>query len=201
MARPAAWWAKRASLQHRRGNRRQAEALYQHAVALTPDDVPLKLAYARVLQELRRYEASNRQAFAALAQDPLLSRLKMIAEPWDIGPGGYQLGGFPGGWLEWNDRYRDTLRAFWIEGAYTRGDFAQRLCASSDIFQPRHRAPAESVNYIVSHDGFTLADLVSHAHKHNHANGEHNRDGHGHNHSGNYGVEQFSLSFLVNCYG
>ena len=127
--------------------------------------------------------------FTALAQDPLLSRLKMIAEPWDIGPGGYQLGGFPGGWLEWNDRYRDTMRAFWIEGAYTRGDFAQRLCASSDIFQPRHRAPAESVNYIVSHDGFTLADLVSHAHKHNHANGEHNRDGHGHNHSANFGVE------------
>jgi glycogen operon protein len=113
----------------------------------------------------------------------------MIAEPWDIGPGGYQLGGFPGGWMEWNDRFRDTLRAFWIEGAYTRGDFAQRLCASSDIFQPRHRAPAESVNYIVSHDGFTLADLVSHAHRHNHANGEHNRDGHGHNHSANFGVE------------
>ncbi|WP_298824900.1 glycogen debranching protein GlgX [uncultured Piscinibacter sp.] len=127
--------------------------------------------------------------FTALAQDPLLSRLKMIAEPWDIGPGGYQLGGFPGGWLEWNDRFRDTMRAFWIEGSHTRGDFAQRLAASSDIFQPRHRAPAESVNYVVSHDGFTLADLVSFAHKHNEANGEHNRDGHGHNHSAHFGVE------------
>ncbi len=127
--------------------------------------------------------------FTALAQDPLLSRLKMIAEPWDVGPGGYQVGGFPGGWLEWNDRYRDTMRAFWIEGSHTRGDFAQRLCASSDIFQPRGRAPFESVNYVVSHDGYTLLDLVSYAHKHNEANGEHNRDGHGHNHNANCGVE------------
>lgn len=127
--------------------------------------------------------------FTALAQDPLLSRLKMIAEPWDVGPGGYQLGGFPAGWLEWNDRFRDSMRAFWIEGSRTRGEFAQRLAASSDIFQPRHRAPAESVNYVVSHDGFTLADLVSYAHRHNEANGEHNRDGHGHNLSGNFGVE------------
>lgn len=127
--------------------------------------------------------------FTALAQDPLLSRLKMIAEPWDVGPGGYQLGGFPGGWLEWNDRFRDTMRAFWIEGAYTRGDFAQRLCASSDIFQPRHRAPAESVNFVVAHDGFTLADLTRYAQRHNEANGEQNRDGHSHNHSANFGVE------------
>lgn len=127
--------------------------------------------------------------FTALAQDPLLSRLKMIAEPWDVGPGGYQLGGFPGGWLEWNDRFRDSMRAFWIEGSRSRGEYAQRLAASSDIFQPRHRAPAESVNYVVSHDGFTLADLVSYAGKHNEANGEHNRDGHGHNLSGNFGVE------------
>ena len=127
--------------------------------------------------------------FTALAQDPLLSRLKMIAEPWDVGPGGYQLGNFPAGWLEWNDRFRDSMRAFWIEGSRSRGEFAQRLAASSDIFQPRHRAPAESVNYVVSHDGFTLADLVSYAQRHNEANGEHNRDGHGHNHSGNFGVE------------
>jgi len=127
--------------------------------------------------------------FTALAQDPLLSRLKMIAEPWDIGPGGYQVGGFPSGWLEWNDRFRDTMRAFWLEGQGTRGDFALRLCASSDLFQPRGRAPAESVNYAVSHDGFTLFDVVSHKEKHNEANGEHNRDGHGHNHSVNCGVE------------
>jgi glycogen operon protein len=127
--------------------------------------------------------------FTALAQDPLLSRLKMVAEPWDVAPGGYQVGGFPSGWLEWNDRLRDTMRAFWLEGQGTRGDFALRLCASSDLFQPRGRAPAESVNYAVSHDGFNLLDLVSYAEKHNEANGEHNRDGHGHNHNVNCGVE------------
>jgi glycogen operon protein len=133
----------------------------------------------------------DRQApfFTALAQDPLLSRLKMIAEPWDIGLGGYQLGGFPCGWLEWNDRFRDTLRSFWVQGHASRGDFAQRLCASSEVFQPRRRAPEESVNYVVSHDGFTLHDLVSYAHRHNEANGENNRDGHGDNHSANFGVE------------
>jgi len=127
--------------------------------------------------------------FTALAQDPLLSRLKMIAEPWDIGPGGYQLGGFPGGWAEWNDKFRDILRGFWVEDQHTRGDFALRLCGSSDVFQARGRAPAESVNYVVSHDGFTLHDLVSYADKHNLANGEDNRDGHGHNHNANFGVE------------
>ena len=131
--------------------------------------------------------------FTAVAQDPVLSSVKMIAEPWDVGPGGYQLGGFAPGWLEWNDRFRDTMRAFWLghvhEGKPTRGDFAQRLCASSDIFQPRQRAPAESVNYIVSHDGFTLRDLVSYHNRHNHANGEENRDGHSHNLSLNCGVE------------
>ncbi len=127
--------------------------------------------------------------FTALAQDPLLSTLKMIAEPWDIGPGGYQLGGFPSGWLEWNDRFRDTMRAFWVEGGSTRGEFAQRLCASSDVYQPRGRAPADSVNYAISHDGFTLQDLVSYSTRHNLANGENNRDGHGSNHSSNFGVE------------
>jgi glycogen operon protein len=137
--------------------------------------------------------------FTALAQDPLLSRLKMIAEPWDVGPGGYQLGAFPGGWLEWNDRFRDTLRAFWIEGRGTRGEFVQRLMGSSDIFQPRQRAPAESVNFVVAHDGFTLADLVRYAARHNEANGENNRDGHGHNHSANFGVEGASDDAAVNA--
>ncbi|MDY0748645.1 glycogen debranching protein GlgX [Paucibacter sp. R3-3] len=127
--------------------------------------------------------------FTALAQDPLLSPLKMIAEPWDVGPGGYQLGNFPPGWLEWNDRFRDTMRAFWIEGTRTVGEFAQRLCASSEVYQAKGRAPAESVNYVVSHDGFTLHDLVSYAERHNEANGENNRDGHGTNHSANFGVE------------
>jgi len=133
----------------------------------------------------------DRQAsfFAAIAQDPLLSRVKMIAEPWDIGPGGYQMGGFPAGWLEWNDRFRDTMRKFWLAGGANRGDFAQRLCASSDIFQPRGRMPAESVNFVVSHDGFTLHDLVSYNAKHNLANGEGNLDGHSQNLSWNCGVE------------
>ena len=126
--------------------------------------------------------------FAAVAQDPVLSTVKMIAEPWDVGHGGYQVGGFPNGWLEWNDKFRDTLRGFWL-GEASRGDFAQRLCGSSDVFQTRQRVPAESVNYVVSHDGFTLRDLVSYNQRHNHANGEGNRDGHHHNLSWNCGAE------------
>jgi glycogen debranching enzyme len=127
--------------------------------------------------------------FKALTQDPLLAGVKLIAEPWDIGPGGYQLGNFPRGWLEWNDRFRDTTRAFWLGGDCTRGEFALRLAGSSDLFQPRRRAPGESVNYVVSHDGFTLADLVSYDLRHNEANLEGNRDGHGHNLSWNCGWE------------
>ncbi len=137
--------------------------------------------------------------FAAVAQDPLLSTLKMIAEPWDVGPGGYQLGGFPPGWLEWNDRFRDTMRSFWVEHGSHRGEFAQRLCASSSTFQPQGRTPAESVNYIVSHDGFTLRDLVSYSQKHNLANAENNRDGHGHNHNHNCGAEGPSDDPRVNA--
>jgi glycogen operon protein len=127
--------------------------------------------------------------FKAVKQDPVLAGVKLIAEPWDIGPGGYQLGGFPGGWLEWNDKFRDTTRAFWLGGDCTRGEFAQRLAGSSDLFQPRRRPPGESVNYVVSHDGFTLADLVSYDLRHNEANLEGNRDGHGHNLSWNCGWE------------
>lgn len=127
--------------------------------------------------------------FKAVLQDPVLAGAKWIAEPWDVGPGGYQLGNFPRGWLEWNDRYRDTVRAFWLGGDCTRGEFAQRLAGSSDIFQPRFRPPAESVNYVVSHDGFTLADLVSYDMRHNEANLEGNRDGHSHNLSWNCGWE------------
>ncbi len=127
--------------------------------------------------------------FACLAQDPVLAGAKLIAEPWDIGPGGYQLGQFPTGWLEWNDRFRDTVRAFWLGGDCTRGDFARRLCASSDLFEHRLRAPASSLNYVVSHDGFTLRDLVSYNERHNQANGEDNRDGHAHNLSWNCGFE------------
>ena len=131
--------------------------------------------------------------FKAVAQDPLLSRLladgKLIAEPWDLGPDGYQVGNFPRGWLEWNDSFRDTMRAFWLGGAVTRGQFAQALAGSSQRLQARKRVPGESVNYIISHDGFTLRDLVSYDFRHNLANGEGNRDGHGHNLGWNCGIE------------
>ena len=131
--------------------------------------------------------------FQAVAQDPVLQGVKMIAEPWDIGPGGYQLGKFPTGWLEWNDRYRDTVRGHWLgfqSGQFAdRGELAQRLTGSAELFNQRQREPAASVNFITAHDGFTLRDLVSFNHKHNHANGEHNRDGHGHNLSWNGGEE------------
>jgi glycogen operon protein len=127
--------------------------------------------------------------FSAVAQDPVLARVKMIAEPWDLGPGGYQVGGFPNGWAEWNDKFRDDVRAFWLRHPSSRGSFAQRLCASSDLYQARGRAPAESINYVISHDGFTLRDLLSYNDKHNLANGEENRDGTNANFSFNGGVE------------
>ena len=127
--------------------------------------------------------------FKAVLQDPVLQGVKLIAEPWDLGPGGYQLGNFPRGWLEWNDRFRDTARAFWLGGDCSRGDLALRLAGSTDLLQARHRPPTESVNYVVSHDGFTLDDLVSYDMRHNEANGEHNRDGTAHNLSWNCGFE------------
>ncbi|WP_309680519.1 glycogen debranching protein GlgX [Polaromonas sp.] len=145
--------------------------------------------------------------FTAVAQDPVLSRVKMIAEPWDTGPGGYQVGGFPRGWLEWNDHFRDSMRNFWVQAAAApnapvagcnRGDFAQRLCASSDLYQARQRAPAESVNYVISHDGFTLRDLLSYNQRYNQANGENNRDGHSHNLNFNCGAEGASDDPAVN---
>ena len=127
--------------------------------------------------------------FKAVLQDPVLQGVRLVAEPWDLGPGGYQLGQFPRGWQEWNDRFRDTARAFWLGGDCTRGEFALRLAGSSDLYQPRQRPPLDSVNYVVSHDGFTLADLVSYDLRHNEPNGEGNRDGHGHNLSWNCGWE------------
>ena len=122
-------------------------------------------------------------------QDPVLSSVKLIAEPWDLGPGGYQVGGFPPGWAEWNDRYRDTVRSFWKGDLGQAGEMAARLSASGDKFNRRGRKPWSSVNFVTAHDGFTLRDLVSFNHKHNDANGEQNRDGHSHNHSWNCGVE------------
>jgi glycogen operon protein len=126
---------------------------------------------------------------AAIQQDPLLSRVKLIAEPWDLGPDGYRLGRFPPGWSEWNDRFRDDVRAFWLTGETRPSALAQRLAGSSEIFRASGRAPQASVNFITAHDGFTLRDLVSYQNKHNDLNGENNRDGHGHNLSWNCGVE------------
>src|SRR6185369_15501153 len=124
--------------------------------------------------------------FAELAADPLLADRVLIAEPWDIGPGGYQLGRFPSHWLEWNDRYRDDVRRFWRGDSGTAGVMATRLMGSSDIFSG---TASRSVNFLAAHDGFTLADLVRYRDRHNLANGEDNRDGHGENFSWNYGVE------------
>lgn len=115
--------------------------------------------------------------FTALMQDPVLARARMIAEPWDAGHAGYQLGRFPGRWLEWNDKFRDTVRRYWLGARVGRGEFARRFTASSDVFHHGQRSPLASVNFIAVHDGFTLADFTSYAHKHNLANGEGNRDG------------------------
>ncbi len=127
--------------------------------------------------------------FDAILQDPLLSRLKLISEPWDIGPGGYQLGNHPPRFAEWNDKFRDGVRRFWRGDAGQRADFAARLSGSADLFSRRHRKPWASINYVASHDGFTLQDVVSYAHKHNEANGEDNNDGHSENYSANWGAE------------
>lgn len=124
-----------------------------------------------------------------IAQDPALAGTKMIAEPWDTGPGGYQVGGFPPGWSEWNDRYRDTVRRFWRGDRGLIGELTSRLAGSSDIYNRRGRRPWASVNFVTAHDGFTLRDLVSYTHKRNEANGEGNRDGSDNNNSWNCGVE------------
>ncbi|WP_426955844.1 glycogen debranching protein GlgX [Muricoccus radiodurans] len=127
--------------------------------------------------------------FDALRQDPVLSRVKLISEPWDIGPGGYQLGNHPPGFAEWNDRFRDGIRRFWKGDEGMRSDLAARLTGSAELFDRRKRRPWASVNYVASHDGYTLHDLVTYAERHNEANGEDNRDGHGDNHNGNWGAE------------
>ncbi len=127
--------------------------------------------------------------FDALLQDPVLAATRFIAEPWDIGPGGYQLGNFPPGWSEWNDRYRDVVRRFWRGDAGMLPELARRIHGSSDVFEHSGRRPTASVNFVTSHDGFTLTDLVSYRERHNEANGEENRDGHSENHSDNYGHE------------
>jgi glycogen operon protein len=127
--------------------------------------------------------------FTALAQDPVLARARLVAEPWDLGYGGYQLGHFPPRWLEWNDRFRDGMRQYWLTRGADRAEFARRLLASSDRFHHGCRSPLASVNHVTAHDGFTLHDLTSYRQKHNEANGEANSDGHNGNYSVNCGIE------------
>ncbi len=127
--------------------------------------------------------------FDAVGQDPVLQNVKLIGEPWDIGPGGYQVGGFPPGWAEWNDKYRDNVRAYWKGDEGLTRELAARVTGSGDVYDLRGRRPWASVNFLTAHDGFTLNDTVSYNDKHNEANGEENRDGHGDNRSYNYGVE------------
>ncbi|MBS43597.1 MAG: glycogen debranching enzyme GlgX [Nocardioides sp.] len=126
--------------------------------------------------------------FELVQQDPVVSQVKLIAEPWDVGPGGYQVGGFPPQWTEWNGAYRDVVRDFW-RGEPSIGDFASRLSGSSDLYEQSGRRPFASINFVTAHDGFTLRDLVSYNEKHNDANGEDNNDGESHNRSWNHGVE------------
>jgi isoamylase len=127
--------------------------------------------------------------FDLVQQDPVISQVKLIAEPWDVGPGGYQVGNFPPGWTEWNGKYRDTVRDFWRGTPGTLGEFGSRLTGSSDLYQDDGRRPYASVNFVTAHDGFTLADLVSYNEKHNEANGEGGNDGADDNNSWNCGVE------------
>ena len=139
-------------------------------------------------REVHGFDKSNGFLDAVL-QDPILNSIKVIAEPWDIGPGGYQLGGFPSPWSEWNDRYRDTIRRYWRGDNGLLPEFARRIHGSSDIFEHSGRQPFASINFLCSHDGNTLHDLVSYKDRHNEANGEKNRDGHSDNFSHNYGEE------------
>ncbi|MFD0998588.1 glycogen debranching protein GlgX [Ohtaekwangia kribbensis] len=140
---------------------------------------------ARELHEVNKLSAF----FDIIHQDPVISQVKLIAEPWDIGEGGYQVGKFPPGWAEWNGKYRDCIRDFWRGADSMLGEFALRLTGSSDLYEGDYRSPTASINFITAHDGFTLNDLVSYNEKHNDANGENNNDGENHNRSWNCGEE------------
>jgi glycogen operon protein len=136
------------------------------------------------------YDVDRLAAFFELVQqDPTVSQVKLIAEPWDVGPGGYQVGNFPPQWTEWNGKYRDTVRDFWRGEPATLDEFAYRLTGSADLYEGTGRRPVASINFVTAHDGFTLRDLVSYNEKHNEANGEDNNDGESHNRSWNCGAE------------
>jgi glycogen operon protein len=136
------------------------------------------------------YEVDKLATFFELVQqDPIVSQVKLIAEPWDVGPGGYQVGNFPPQWTEWNGNYRDTVRDFWRGHPSTLGEFASRITGSADLYEQTGRRPVASINFVTAHDGFTLRDLVSYDEKHNDANGEGGADGESHNRSWNSGAE------------
>jgi glycogen operon protein len=145
----------------------------------------LASALARSLQEVDRLSAF----FDLVQQDPVVSRMKLIAEPWDVGDGGYQVGNFPPQWAEWNGKFRDCIRDHWVGAPHTLGEFAYRITGSSDLYEAAGRRPHASINFVTAHDGFTLRDLVSYNEKHNEANGEDNNDGESHNRSWNCGAE------------
>jgi glycogen operon protein len=145
----------------------------------------LASSLARQFHEVDRLSAF----FDLVQQDPVVSQVKLIAEPWDVGEGGYQVGNFPPLWTEWNGKYRDTVRDYWRGEASTLAEFASRITGSSDLYEHSGRKPIASVNFVTAHDGFTMRDLVSHNEKHNEANGEDGNDGESHNRSWNCGVE------------
>jgi len=155
----------------------------------------LAATLARELHEVDRLGAF----LDIIHQDPVLSQTKLIAEPWDLGEGGYQVGKFPVGWAEWNDRYRDALRSYWKGDGGLIGELAYRITGSSDLYERSGRRPYASVNFVTAHDGFTLRDLVSYNEKHNEANGEDNRDGANNNRSWNCGVEGSSDDPQINA--
>ncbi len=145
----------------------------------------LAATLARELHAVDRLSAF----FDLIQQDPVVSQVKLIAEPWDVGEGGYQVGNFPPQWSEWNGKYRDTVRDYWRGQDQTLAEFASRFTGSSDLYESSGRRPLASINFVTAHDGFTLRDLVSYNEKHNEANGEGNADGESHNRSWNMGVE------------
>jgi isoamylase len=175
------------NLQHPRVLQLIMDSLRYWVVEMHVDGFRFDLAasLARELYDVNRLGAF----FDTIVQDPVLSQAKLIAEPWDVGPGGYQVGNFPPGWNEWNDKYRDCLRRYWKGDGGLIGELARRLCGSADLYEASGRRPHASVNFVTAHDGFTLEDLVSYDGKHNEANGDDNRDGTDNNHSWNCGVE------------
>lgn len=150
-------------------------------------------ALAREFSDVNKWSSF----FDVLHQDPVLSQVKLIAEPWDIGEEGYQVGNFPQGWLEWNGKYRDVMRDFWRAKSPNPGEFAWRFIGSSDIYRNDRRSPSAGINFITAHDGFTLRDLVSYNEKHNKVNGENNIDGENNNRSWNCGIEGHTVKSVV----